>query len=375
MSDPPGGRPSPKSPEPAGLRPTPPTSKQTWVLNGTALDLPCPRWYPDGVAPSPAHGADRQDMIFDNISELKNRIQETSHRRVRGTPNILEDTSNVMGISAGDVLRLDGNDYYVLGEATEGRFGISEQPKFWVKYVVDLTDGTSKLLKLVFLEQFKTRLGFLTIQCTRSPEKESRVLDLVRGDSRFMQGRTVFDVRGNNVRVIERIQGRSLYNVLADLDMDHETYYHTRLPQILEQVTGCIDAIAMLNQNGLMHGDIRNDHIFVERGTGAFRWIDFDYEVNFKDYDIWSMGNILTYVVGKGLCTRQEVETEGLPAGTRLEEEDMLMFFNYRVANLRKIYPYVSRDLNEIITRFSSGASSFYDDCATLARDLRSCTL
>ncbi len=314
-------------------------------------------------------------MIFDNLPDLKSRIEETSHRRVRGTVNILEDTSNVMGISAGDVLRLDGNDYFVLGDATEGRFGISEQPKFWVKYVVDLADGSAKILKLVFLEQFKTRLGFLTIQCARSPDKESRVLELVRGDSRFMQGRTVLDAKGNNVRVIDRIRGRSLYNMIADLETDHETYYHTIMPGVLERVTDCIEAIAMLNAHGLMHGDIRNDHIFVESGTEAYRWIDFDYVVNFKDYDIWSLGNILTYVVGKGLCTRNDVEREGLPPGVALTGDDALMFFAYRIANLRKVYPYVSKDLNEILLRFSAGASTFYDDCATLARDLRTCPL
>ncbi len=314
-------------------------------------------------------------MIFEDPADLKRRIEETARRRVRGPLTIHEDTSNVMAVSAGDVLRIQGNDYFVLGEATEGRFGISEQPKFWVKYVVDLSDGSQKLLKLVFLEQFKTRLGFLTLQCTRSPEKESRVLELVRGDPRFMQGCTLFDVKGNNVRVIERIQGRSLYNVIADLDMDHETYYHTLLPGILEQVAACVDAIGMLNDHGLMHGDIRNDHIFVECGTGLYRWIDFDYVVNFQDYDVWSLGNVLTYVVGKGLCTRADLAREGLPKGSRIDDDDALIFFPYRVANLRKVYPYISRDLNAILTRFSAGATSFYDDCGALARDLRSCPL
>ena len=45
-----------------------------------------------------------------------------------------------MSIDGGDVLRLAGNDYLVLGNAREGRFGIDDQPKFWVKSAIEKKD-------------------------------------------------------------------------------------------------------------------------------------------------------------------------------------------------------------------------------------------
>lgn len=312
-------------------------------------------------------------MIFENAAELKERVEALSGRRIYGTVNIVEDTSNYMGIMFGDVLRLEGNDYFVLGDTTEGRFGIAEQPKFWVKHAIDLDDGSPKILKLVFFEQFKAKLGFFTIHCSRSPDKESRVLELVADDPRFMQGRTVHDGVGNNIRVIDRIKGKSLYNYIADLEIPHEAYYYEVMPELLRKVVSCIDAIDLLNRNGTMHGDIRNDHILIESGTGRFRWIDFDYVVNFEDFDVWSLGNVLNYVVGQGLCSRQDALEEGLVRAEDLSPDDSLMFFSYRLANVRKLYPYVSKELNEILMRFSAGTEHFCDDCGKLARDVASC--
>lgn len=39
----------------------------------------------------------------------------------------------------------------------------------------------------------------------------------------------------------------------------------------------------------------------IERGTGNYRWIDFDLNQHVPDFDVWSMGNILSYVVGQGI--------------------------------------------------------------------------
>jgi hypothetical protein len=37
-----------------------------------------------------------------------------------------------MSIDGGDVMRLAGNGYLVSGNAQEGRFGIDDQPKYWM---------------------------------------------------------------------------------------------------------------------------------------------------------------------------------------------------------------------------------------------------
>jgi hypothetical protein len=313
-------------------------------------------------------------MIFRNADELKERIESLTGRRIYGAVRVLEDTSDYMGIQAGAVLRLDDTDYCVTGEAKEGRFGIEEQPKFWVKYGIDLTDGSRRILKLVFHEQFSTSLGMFKVRCTRDPEKESRVLGMTDGDDRFMQGRTVRDGAGNNVRILEVIRGKSLFNYVALLPERHEEYFYDTLPGILRKVVGCIEAIQLLHERGEQHGDIRNDHILVESKTGNYRWIDFDYSVNFLDYDVWAMGNILNYAVGKGIHT---CGGYGGPDGTRreqdleIEQDDALLFYPYRLANLRKIYPYIPPEMNDILMRFSAGATDFYEDFSRMADDLR----
>ena len=98
-------------------------------------------------------------MIFENEKELKARITEFTGRNVRGPLKITSDTTDFMRVEPDTVLRLEGNDYFIRNDATEGRFGIDEQPKFWVKYAVDLQTGEKKVLKLVFYEDFTSRIG------------------------------------------------------------------------------------------------------------------------------------------------------------------------------------------------------------------------
>jgi hypothetical protein len=313
-------------------------------------------------------------MIFESARELKERVEFLTGREVHDRVMVRDDTSDYMGIHAGTVLRLGGSDYLVTGEAKEGRFGIEEQPKFWVKYGIDLTDGSRRILKLVFHEQFTTNIGMLAVRCVREPDKESRVLELMAGDDRFMQGRTVRDAAGNNVRILEYIRGRSLFNHVSLLQQPHEQYFHETLPGILENILECIDAINCLHRRGEQHGDIRNDHIIVESGSGKYRWIDFDYAVNFSDYDVWAMGNILNYAVGKGIHTCggfSGPHGKRRTSGVEIEEDDALLFYPYRLANLLKIYPYIPPEMNDMLLRFSAGATDFYEGFDRMSDDLR----
>ncbi|MBT3217564.1 MAG: hypothetical protein HN348_00600 [Proteobacteria bacterium] len=308
-------------------------------------------------------------MIFENAVELKERAEEMAGRKVYSKIRINEDTSNFMIIDGGSVLRLEGNDYFILGAAKEGRFGISEQPKPWVKYAVDLTDGSRKVIKLVFHENFSTKLGMFKIRCARDPDKESAVLDAVNGDCRFMQGFTIRDPKGNNVRIVDFIRGKTFFNEVLSFDQDHEEYYYETLPTIMRQLVGCIEALGYLRSQGLEHGDVRNDHVIIESGTRRYRWIDFDYTVNYGDYDVWSMGNLLCYALAKGIVTfrsAKEMTRENLTS------DDALLFYRYRVANLRKIYPYIDPALNDLIMRFSGGTSKFFQNFEEMASSVRS---
>jgi hypothetical protein len=58
------------------------------------------------------------------------------------------------------------------------------------------------------------------------------------------------------------------------------------------------------------------------------------------------------------------------PALHRLAEDDLNIVFNNRVANLKKVYPYIPETLNRILMHFSKGANWFYENTGQLLDDL-----
>ncbi len=312
--------------------------------------------------------------MFTSEAQLKDRIAEVCGRKVDGHLDIFEDTTCYAAIYGGSVLRLQDHEYFVRGEMTEGRFGIDDQPKFWVKHAIDLATGAPKIIKMVFHEQFSTSVAGIRIRCQRSADKESAVLALCKGRDRFMQGKTTVDHLGTPVRVIDFIRGRSLYSHINDLEMAHEDYYVQVLPGMMAEVVHCIDALQTLHDLGQHHGDVRNDHIFIDSDTGKYRWIDFDYHVNFADYDIWCMGNVINFVVGMGTNTFHWLRRypESYP-GCRsdINGEDAMTLGRNRIANLKSLFPYVSESLNEILMRFAVNAGHPYESLKDLANDLR----
>lgn len=306
-------------------------------------------------------------------TSLREQIETVTGRRPYGEPRVFRDTSAFMNIDRDDVIELGDERYVVEANEREGRFTIDDQPKFWVKRVRSLTTGTLHVLKLAFEEEFKFRIGELQIPCHRSADKESEVLERMRGDLRFMQGRTVRDDRGNNVRIIDFIHGRDLLRYVEDIEGSHEEYFATRFPLILAGVLECFRGIAALHEHRLCHGDIRNDHIFVEKESGRFRWIDFDLSQPFGDFDVWSAGNILHAVVGKGFITFRAV-TKGRPdLGQHLRRDDASLFFPHRIMNIRRVHPHIPEELNRILLRFSIGTEDYYDDMCELVGDLCDC--
>lgn len=315
-------------------------------------------------------------------SRLISRIKEVSGITVKPPIVAVTDTSEFMRIDRGQVLRLEGREILVSGYVYEPRFGLDDQPKYWVKRGYDLDSGHTVIIKLEFYEEFVAHFGSYAIPCYRSPGKESEVLRLVSGDSRFMQGQTLIDEMGNKVRVIEYIRGRTLFSTILEMDLDHAEYYHTRLAPILRKVVGCLEATQRLHDNDLYHGDIRNDHILIEEGTGEYRWIDFDLcqDVMFDPYhsftafDVWSFGNVLQFVIGMGFNALRDIRTSGrFPEGVveSLRSTDVSAFHHHRLMNLGKIYPYISERLNAILMRFSMGAPDYYWDASELLGDLR----
>lgn len=288
---------------------------------------------------------------------------------------VYTDTSEFMAIDHGDVIALENLHYLVLRDECERRFGL-EDPKYWVKRCRLLETGERKILKLVFYERFPIKVGDFDVICHRSPEKEARILNLVNGDWRFMQGRPVLDDKRNVVRVLDLVHGKQLDTYIENLKLPHERYFHEHLPELLGKFIGACEAIGFLHSRWEKHGDIRRDHIWVERGTGRFRWIDFDYAFDFHEnpfgLDLFGLGTILLYLVGMGVHTVQSVTaSHGQDVFDTLTKDDLSLMQGNRIANLRKLFPYVPDPLNHVLLHFSAGTYVFYDSVDEFLDELR----
>ena len=290
---------------------------------------------------------------------------------------VVTDTSDFMGIDVGDCVAVGGREYRVTGNAREGRFGV-EDPKMWVKWVVDTQSDERKVMKLVFFETFITSLGGVKIRCFRDPVKEGDILELVAGHPYFMQGVAYNDNLDNSVRVIDVVRGKNFFFYVEGLLIPHKAYFHEVLPGILKNLVKAFEALRYLHVNGFRHGDVRNDHIIINNVSGHYTWIDFDYDYQATEnpfgLDIFGMGNILLYAIGKGFHTLHSIKYDTRKYGNgffdTLVSQDLSILDGNRVMNLRKIYPYIPKSLNNILLHFSRGAEVYYETTEELVEDI-----
>ncbi len=294
--------------------------------------------------------------------------------RVPETVRIVTDTTDFFGVENDDVLLLAGRPFWIRGYEREGRFGLDDEPKYWVRRAVDLADGSTRVLKFEFREEFETQVGGVPIRRFRSPRKEARILDLVRAHPNFMQGRWAPDAAGNNVRVLEFIRGRRYDEMAVAPGSDHQDYFHRHFPAVLGVFAELARAIKFLHDHGEKHGDIRRDHVLWDRDRRVNRWIDFDYDYvhgeSLFSFDLQGLGNILIFLTGRGDVLLPELRLEQPALHERLTRDDLSISFANRVANLRKIFPYIPASLNQVLLHFSEGASIFYDAADQLLEDL-----
>jgi len=287
---------------------------------------------------------------------------------------IHSDTTDFFRVEYDDIVLLNGRPYFIRHNAKELRFGLEDEVKHWVKRAIDLEDGSLKIMKLVFYERFMSHVGDIEFECFRSPRKEARILDLVAEHRNFMHGYAVPDEKGNIIRVLDFIKGKTLANHVNRMDMDHETYYHEHLPEILKQFLQCVEAIRFLHDHGEKHGDIRRDHILIDLETGDYRWIDFDFNYRHREniygYDLFGLGNILVFLVGMGDILLTDLKQADHPCLDTLNDDDFNIVFHHRVVNLRKVYPYISESLHRVMMHFSRKANRFYEHTSQLIDDL-----
>lgn len=286
----------------------------------------------------------------------------------------VKDTSDFFRVDYDDVVVLDGVPYFIRNNEREGRFGIEDEQKFWVKRARNLLTGDVIILKWVFKERFQAKIGTLVFECIRSPQKEARILELVRGRPDFMQGKAVLDSAGNQLRILDYIKGKTLGQITLEMCEDHEDYFYHYYPKLLDEFMGIVGAIQFLHENNEKHGDIRRDHIIQDASTGRYRWIDFDFNYRHSEsrfgYDLFGLGNVLLFITGRGDITTYRLLKENPILLERLTEDDVNIVFHNRVNNLRKIYPYIPEKLNRVLMHFALSTPVYYEETRELLEDL-----
>lgn len=294
--------------------------------------------------------------------------------RVPNKFNIITDTTEFFRVEYDDVMVLGDSQYWIKRCEKEGRFGIDDEPKYWVRRAIDLADGSTKIIKLVFYEEFETNIAGLKVKCFRSPKKEARILDLVADHPRFMHGHSVNDSVGNNIRIIDFIPGPRFDQVVEQSGDSHEDYFYNHFPAVLDRYIELVEAIKFLHDHGEKHGDIRRDHILFDRERKINRWIDFDYNYQHGEsmwsFDLVGLGNIIIFLTGRADVLVPDLYHNQRALFDTLWGEDLSISYKNRVANLKKIYPYIPDSLNRILLHFSQGAQIFYENTAQMLDDL-----
>ncbi len=290
---------------------------------------------------------------------------------------VIYDSSDYFRVQYNDILVLDNIPYLIRHNAKEGRFGIEEDIKYWVKRAIDLTENQMKILKLAFFEKFTTSIAGIRFESFRSPKKEARILKLVRDHENFMQGHAVLDSKGNLIRILDYIHGNTLPLFLENIISDHETYFFEQFPGLLDLFIELVRGIKFLHDHGEKHGDIRRDHVLIDCETNKWRWIDFDinyrHRENIFSYDLFGLGNVLIYLAAKGEPLLRDLVEKKSPSMEKLTNEDVNIVFKYRIANLKKVFPYIPDSLNNILLHFSRKANRFYEHTSELLSDLEAC--
>lgn len=189
-----------------------------------------------------------------------------------------------------------------------------------------------------------------------------------------MQGQTVLDSGGNQLRILDYIRGRTLGEIVSGMNGSHDHFFHVLYPTVLDEFIRLVEAIRFLHENNEKHGDIRRDHIIRDEQGGHYRWIDFDFNYRHGEsrfgFDLFGLGNVLLFITGRGDVTTHRLLNDMPEVFDRLTEDDLNIVFRNRVNNLKKVFPYIPEKLNRVLMHFSVGAQVYYEETGEFLEDL-----
>src|SRR4030042_7218796 len=102
------------------------------------------------------HGMIETEKKQFSINDLRDRIARyMGPERVPKQINVIADTSDFYRVDYDDIVILGNRPYLIRNNEREGRFGIDDQQKYWVKRARDLSAGSVNIVKFVFHERFE----------------------------------------------------------------------------------------------------------------------------------------------------------------------------------------------------------------------------
>ncbi len=228
-------------------------------------------------------------------------------RSLRRRPRVYTDTTDFTAIDYGDVLLVEDRYFLVTAYTKEGRFGVDEQVKQWVPKV-RISPAARRISSNWCFTRPLTSAWRHTIPATAARKKEARILEIVRGRPHFMQGELLLDEAGNLVGdragTVTAGQGHPAQPAVPRRVFFHRTPGRSRP---LPAGHGCGRLSPRTGIPARRHP--ARHHVFVERTTGELYWIDFDYDFHLPErpfaLDLFELGNILTYLVGRGIIPRK----------------------------------------------------------------------
>ncbi|MDP8230685.1 MAG: hypothetical protein P9L93_06235 [Candidatus Gorgyraea atricola] len=254
---------------------------------------------------------------------------------------------------------------------TELRRMITEE-----KLIIKIEEDEFVILKELYTNVYKAddskrqKKVVLKFQGDRnSSVYEKAFFELVPPHDNIVKGYALEDESGKILIVQDFIEGKTLEDY-SDLEgVDHKRYYKELFPILLEKFVEAVNAEkhVLKNDQRMFYHEFDLDHIIIdETRAGKPILIDFNEPAprQIEKKVISNIGNSLCKLVMAQLYSDDEDDLSEYGI-----DDDDLNKDDYAV-NAKKICPYVSDELNQILMRFAASSTNPYEDIDELINDL-----